>query len=152
MVIPSSVYYKGKKYTVTQIADHETYYQDSVDTTDGNYVDVDMAGWRYYRYDRVDGKEFPGNVNWISGSPITKVILPSTLNKLLGRLETNAGRVVFKGTQPPTFKEKYRMSVKTIVVPKGTYDVYKDAIGKAYDNDEGDYYIWNDTEKEMIEE
>lgn len=38
LTIPSSVYYKGKKYTVTQIADHEIYYQDTPiteETTNG---------------------------------------------------------------------------------------------------------------------
>ena len=92
-------------------------------------------------------------VCYVGGENCKEIILPSTLNKLFGELEVNDGRVVFKGTQPPNFKERYNMrGVKTIAVPKGTYDIYKNAIGQSYDDDYGDYYIWNDTRIELVEE
>ncbi len=92
-------------------------------------------------------------VCYVGGENCKKIILPSTLNKLYGNLETKEGRVVFKGAQPPIFRDKYRMrGVKSIVVPKGTYDIYKKAIGESYDDDYGDYYIWDDENRELVEE
>jgi len=92
-------------------------------------------------------------VCYVGGENCKEIILPSTLNKLYGNLETKEGRVVFKGTQPPIFRDKYRMrGVKSIVVPKGTYDIYKKTIGESYDDDYGDYYIWDDEDIELIEE
>lgn len=135
LTIPSSVYYKGKKYTVTQIADHEIYYQDVADTTDGSYIDVNSAGWRYYRYDRNDGESLPMDVDWICGCNITKVILPSTL--------TYIGEGAFGGCdklESVVFASSYKKltigknafdgtSLKSIRFPKGTYELKDCAAG-----------------------
>ncbi len=138
LTIPSSVYYKGKKYTVTQIADHEIYYQDkpvTQETTNGYDVDINMPGWRYYCYNRIDGKEMPMDVNWISGSRIKKVILPSTLTyigegafcgceKLKSVVFANSykklivGKNVFGGT-----------ALESLRFPNGTYELKDCAAG-----------------------
>lgn len=136
LTIPSSVYYKGKKYTVTQIADHEFYYQDTTDTTDGYYIDLNMPGHRYYRYNRIDGKMMPADIDWISTSGITKVVLPSTVTYIgegafggCDKLETvvfansykklTIGKNAFGGT-----------ALDSIRFPKGTYELKDCAAGE----------------------
>ncbi len=116
LIIPGKVSYKGKNYTVTGIAKHKPYYQDmpvTEKTADGASVDIDFPGWKYYRYDRADGKSFPNGVEWISNCGIKKVVFPSTL--------TYIGDGAFSGCtelKTVTFAKKY----KKLVIGKNAFN------------------------------
>ena len=138
LTIPSKVAYKGKSYTVTQIADHENYYQDTPITeerTDGTVVAVGAVGCRTFRYDRVDGKTIPNDMYWLGSADITKVVLPGTL--------TYIGEGAFGGCdelQSVVFASKYNKLVvgkdafggnalKSIRFPNGTIELKDRAAG-----------------------
>ena len=138
LIIPGKVSYKGKNYTVTGIANHKPYYQDvpvTEKTADGACVDIDFPGWKYYRYDRADGKSFPNGVEWISNCGIKKVVFPSTL--------TYIGDGAFGGCtklKTVTFAKKYKKlvigknafngkKIKKIVFPEGTSELKENAAG-----------------------
>lgn len=135
LTIPSSVTYKGKKYTVTKIADHEIYDQSGFSGLEGCDADIYNGGDVYYRYDREDGKGIPITMNWIAGNRFKKVVLPNTLTKIgdgafCGNTELETvifatsykkltiGENVFGGTK-----------LKSIVFPKGTYELKDSAAG-----------------------
>jgi len=87
----------------------------------------------------------------VGGYDCSEIILPTTLKKLTG--DVRADTIVFKGKTPPKFADKYWWrGYYTIVVPKGSYKAYKQAITKAYDDMDGEYYIWDDDNIELIEE
>ncbi len=138
LVIPSKVSYKGKNYTVIGIANHKPYHQDvpiTEKTADGASVDIDFPGWRYYRYDRTDGKSFPNGVEWISNCSIKKIVFPSTL--------TYIGDGAFSGCtklETVVFAKKYRKlvigknafngkKIKKIAFPEGTSQLKENAAG-----------------------
>lgn len=138
--IPGYVTYKGKKYKVTRIADYTLYSQDkpvTEETADGSSVAVDLAGYHYYSYEREDKKSLPANVDYISTSDITKVILPDTL--------TYIGEGAFSGCtklRTVEFAKKYKKltigknafgsnKIKTLTFPAGTYELKENAAGNA---------------------
>lgn len=138
--IPGYVTYKGKKYKVTKIADYKLYSQDKTvteETVDGSSVAVDLAGYHYYMYARKDKKSLPANIDYISVSDITKVVLPNTL--------TYIGEGAFSGcTRLKTveFAKKYKKltigknafgsnKIKKLTFPMGTYELKENAAGTA---------------------
>ena len=82
LTIPASVSYKGTKYKVVKIADYK-FGGESVpvsdDTVNGSTPNLNLQGDHTYRYDRVDGKNIPSDVNWLCNSKISKLVLPSTI-------------------------------------------------------------------------
>ncbi len=140
LTIPSYVTHKGKKYKVTKIANHTTYNQDTPiteQTSNGSSVAVNLAGDYSYIYKRTDKKPFPANMNYLSSSNITKVILPSTL--------TYIGEGAFCGCnqlKTVKFAKKYKKltigknafgqnKIKSLSFPDGTYELKENAAGKA---------------------
>lgn len=135
LTIPANVTYKGKKYKVTKIADYELYTQDTTSEVNGSETNLYAGASCSYRYDRIDGKEMPGNVDWIAGSNITKVVLPNTL--------TYIGNGAFNGCsklKTVTFAKSYKKltigenvfggtKIKSLVFPKGTYELKDSAAG-----------------------
>lgn len=138
--IPGYVTHKGKKYKVTRIADYTLYNQGkpiTEETADGSSVAVDLAGYHYYRYDRKDKKSLPANVDYLSVSDITKVILPGTL--------TYIGEGAFSGCtklRTVEFAKRYKKltigknafcsnKIKTLTFPMGTYELKENAAGNA---------------------
>ena len=138
--IPGYVTHKGKKYKVTRIADYTLYNQDkpvTEKTADGSSVAVELAGYHSYRYDRKDKKSLPANIDYISGSDITKVILPNTL--------TYIGEGAFSGCRKlrtVEFAKKYKKltigknafggnKIKNLTFPVGTYELKENAAGTA---------------------
>lgn len=139
LTIPSKVAYKGKSYTVTQIADHENYYQDAPITEDatsgGNAIAVTLPGSKSFRYDRVDKKEWPSNMEWLCSSNISEVVLPSTLNYIGKGAFGDCNRL-----KKVTFASSYKklvigedafggFSMKSIRFPKGTSELRDRATG-----------------------
>ncbi len=134
LTIPASVYYKGKKYKVTQIANHVLYDQ-SEDIIYGYGAEIDMPGAHHYHYVRLDGKAMPAGVKSISETDITKVVLPSTL--------TYIGEGAFgccEKLEQVKFAKKYKKltigknafygeSLKSLVFPSGTYELKENATG-----------------------
>ncbi|MBO5088654.1 MAG: leucine-rich repeat domain-containing protein [Lachnospiraceae bacterium] len=130
LTIPASVYYNGKKYKVTKIADHV------LDESGKEYVvNVDMPRWHFYHYERIDGKAMPAGVKSISKTDITKVVLPSTL--------TYIGEGAFgycEKLEQVKFAKKYKKltigknafygkALKSLVFPDGTYELKENATG-----------------------
>mgnify|MGYP002673723574 FL=1 len=139
LTIPSKVAYKGKSYTVTQIADHENYYQDTPITEDatggGIAIAVTLPGSELFRYDRVDKKEWPSNMEWLCSSNISEVVLPSTLNYIGKGAFGDCNRL-----KKVTFASSYKklvigedafggFSMKSIRFPKGTSELRDRATG-----------------------
>lgn len=140
LVIPSHVTYNGKKYKVTKIASHTSNYQDTPvteQTTDGSSVAVELPGDYSYIYKRKDRKSFPANIDYLSSSNITKVVLPNTL--------TYIGEGAFCGCnqlETVEFAKKYKKltigknafgqnKIKSLSFPDGTYELKENAAGKA---------------------
>lgn len=135
LTIPASVTYKGKKYRVTKIADYEIYSQSGISENNGSETNITAGAGLYYRYDRVDGKSMPGNVDWIAGSGISKVVLPGSI--------TYIGNGAFNGCsklKTVSFANKYKKltvgenafggtNLKSLVFPKGTYELKDGAAG-----------------------
>lgn len=136
LTIPAYITYKGKKYKVTKIADYEIYDQSGASYLEGSETNINNGGGVFYRYDRLDGKSSPNNMEWIAGSSISKVILPNTLTYIgegsfnnCCKLKTVVfassykkliiGKNVFGGTK-----------LKSIAFPKGTYELKDSAAGQ----------------------
>ncbi|MDD6069730.1 MAG: leucine-rich repeat domain-containing protein [Clostridiales bacterium] len=138
LVIPGSVSYKGKEYTVVGIANHNLLNAGTTTemSAEGSDVDVESMGYDWYTYARTDGKSFPKGMRQISGAVIEKVVLPSTL-KYIGS-GAFAGCDRLKEVQ---FAKSYRKltvrknafcgtGIKSISFPKGTYAIEEYATGK----------------------
>lgn len=139
LTIPANVTYKGKKYRVTKIADYEIYSQSGISENNGSETNITVGDGLYYRYDRVDGKSMPGNVDWIAGSGITRVVLPGSI--------TYIGNGAFNGCsklKTVNFAKSYKKltvgenafggtKLKSLVFPKGTYELKDGAAGTVSD-------------------
>lgn len=138
LTIPASVSYKGKKYKVVKIADYK-FGGESVpvsdDTVNGSTPNLNLQGDHTYRYDRVDGKDIPSDVNWLCNSKISKLVLPSTI--------TYIGEGAFSGCKKlksVKFAKKYKKltigsnafvgtNMKSVLLPDGTYELKENALG-----------------------
>lgn len=129
--IPSSVTYKGKKYKVTKIADYEINNQSGASYLEGSETNIYNGGGVYYQYD----KSMPNNMEWIAGSSISKVVLPSTLT-YIGEGSFNNCRHLKTVVFAPSYKKLTigknvfgGTKIKSIVFPKGTYELKDSAAG-----------------------
>ena len=138
LTIPASVSYKGTKYKVVKIADYK-FGGESVpvsdDTVNGSTPNLNLQGDHTYRYDRVDGKNIPSDVNWLCNSKISKLVLPSTI--------TYIGDGAFSGCKKlknVEFAKKYKKltigsnafvgtNMKNVLLPSGTYELKENALG-----------------------
>lgn len=76
-----------------------------------------------------EGVEIIGNISFQSCSALKELILPSTIKTI----ETDAFRncaltsLTCLATTPPEFASSYQLTITTVYVPTGCYDIYKAA-------------------------
>jgi hypothetical protein len=120
LAIPSSVDYKGKKYTVTQVSA-------------GDYI-IDELNWKAYTpkngYPRIYDTLAPLiSDKFAKASNITEVVYPSTIKRTVSSLGNlpKLKKIVFKGMKAPSllaFSDQNYKSA-TIYVPKKALAAYK---------------------------
>ncbi|MDE5778163.1 MAG: leucine-rich repeat domain-containing protein [Lachnospiraceae bacterium] len=137
MQIPSDTTYKGTKYKIKEIADHNYYSHfgpaewDSEDSIDGKEVGINLPEYRGYSYFDLPSDLYDFNM----AENIKTVILPGTLNYI--------AKGVFCGMpklEKVVFADKYKKltvgtnafsdtKLKSITFPKGIYELKQCAAG-----------------------
>lgn len=139
--IPSYVTYKGTKYKVTQIADHDYYAHhgpiewDSEDSINGKEVGINLPKYRRYSYFDLPTDLDNNLYGFQDAENIKKIILPNTLIYI--------GKGAFCGMpklENVVFAKKYKKltigmnafsstKLKSITFPEGTYELKQCAAG-----------------------
>lgn len=88
-------------------------------------------------------------------SAADSITYPSTLVSQQGVVSVPGGRVIYLGNKVPVFGDRYNISVDnkkvtTVVVPAGSLEAYKKAIGDVI-MDRDDYNPWYDEELVIVE-
>lgn len=138
LVIPGSISYKGKEYTIVGIANHNLINEETSNemSADGAGVDAESMGYDWYTYKRTDGKSFPKGTRRIPGAAIEKVILPSTLQYIGSGAFAGCDRLkevqFAKSYKKLTVKKNAFVGtgIKSISFPKGTYAIEDCATGE----------------------